>query len=245
MQFPIRSARCAAIALLGTALLLPGEKGTGAAVESAPYQAVVPAPAMVAALQNNLNTVRRWLGEKDLVSAADAMRTMQVLVQLTASQYEDASWSRRVGALKTACGQLDRAARGNDGPACDKLAGQCQAFLDDLVKNPPQGKPAVRKKFKPAGSYKTWMKLLEGSSSDARSAEKSAELTNLAYALAEEANAAAYTRSQARWIKQFGEIRTLALRMAEQSRDNQLPAAQLTLKSITHKCDACHQGKGR
>lgn len=240
-----KPARIIAIGLLGSALLLSHEASTGAVSEPAPYQAVAPAPAMVAALQNNLNTVSRWLEEKDMVSAADSTRRMLVLVQLCASQYDDAGWNRRVAALKTACGKLDKAARGNDGPGCDKLAGQCKELLADLARNLPRSKPATRRKFKPVGNHKAWMQLLEGSSSDARSTAKADEMSNLAWALAEEANAAAYVRPQPRWVKQFGDIRTLAVKMAREAGASDLPAARLTLKNINHACDACHLGKGR
>jgi cytochrome c556 len=231
--------------LLGGTALLVFLVGLSAAEPEIPgYTPVVPPQAVHGAVQANLKTVQDWLDEKDFASAAQAAQGLNALAQLYLRQGSKEEWRTQAAALAAACTRLGASARSKDPAGCATQMKECRRLLDDLAGKTPGPAPAG-KDFKPTGNAKTWMLLLDASYSDAKTARDAREMEQLAYAIAEEMNAAQYLRSDKRWRQSSVEVRTAALAVANRAKGNDLSAARAELKRVYQRCEACHQGSRR
>src|SRR5262249_55226088 len=185
------------------------------------YAPVAPTPAVHAAVQSSLKTVQDWLDEKDYASAAQAAQGLKGMGRLYVYPGSDPAWRERASALAEAAARLGAAARAKDVAGCARLVQDSERLLGELARSDP-GKRAIEKDFKPYGAVKTWMLLLEGSYSDAKVAKETPALGKLAYAVAEEANAAQFLRADARWRQSFREVRAAALDVAEKAKGTDL-----------------------
>ena len=127
---------------------------------------------------------------------------------------------------------------------CLKLLDDCNRRLGELAKAPPAA-PAPDKAFKPQGSAKTWMLLLDASYSDAKTAKTAGEMELLAHAVAEESNALQYLRADSSWRKWSCETRDAAVAVAEKAKAGDLAGARAALKTVYNRCDSCHKGYKR
>lgn len=228
-------------AMFALALLL-GEGGQSAV--PADYVPAAPPAALNAAVRSNLKLVQHWLSEKDFVSAAEATQGLATVAQLYSYQSTDPDWRKRVGVLQQAIAQLAEAVRRRSLPDCKKAAGMCDRLLDDLAKSPPvEKKPDPA--FRPFGTSKVWMTLLEGAYVDAKRAETARELELVSQAIAEEVGVVGRMRANAKWQASAGEVRDAALRVAQLAGNNQLPEARKALKEIYRRCETCHQREKR
>jgi hypothetical protein len=134
---------------------------------------------------------------------------------------------------------LRGAAEKKDAQECARLAQECARLLEGLSRQPP-GPPAVEKDFRPQGTTKTWMLLVDAAYSDAKAARTAAELEQFASALAEEINAYQFQRNDARWRQHSAEVRTAALAAAEEARGKDLAGGRLAVKGAYRGCQACH-----
>jgi hypothetical protein len=223
-------------------LLLLGLFGAGRSAEPVEqgYRPVTQPPVLQAALKGQLETVRGWLSEKDFPSAAEAAQGLTALARLHNYQGSQAAWQEKTAALASVAARLNGAARGKDAAECVRLLQECSRLLEELTRQPP-GPPAVVKDFKPPGSTKTWMLLLDAAYSDAKSARTPQELEQLASAIAEEINAYQFFRSDDRWRQHSREVRGAALAVAEKARARDLPAGKAALKSVYRACESCHE----
>jgi hypothetical protein len=236
--------RFAGLVLIGSGLF--AAPGWRSAADQAPsstgYSPVAPAAALHRVLESNLKLVRDWLDDKDFLSAGEAIQGLAVLTQLTGYRSTAPSWREKIAALQAACEQLQRSARAKDAAACAKNADECQRILADLAKNMPAGEKIVVTDFEPFGSTKTWMLLMDGCYVDAKSAKRAGELEQLAYVLAEQANAFGQMRMDRRWRQASTEVRDSALEVARLARENNLEGARVGLKKVYNQCEVCHQG---
>jgi len=192
-----------------------------------------------AAIQVQLKAVRDWLGEKDFASAAETTRGLTTLGHLYGYQSTDADWRKRCTALQETSSKLASAAQRKSMADCDKLVAEIGRLLDDLEKNAPS-EPKGSKDFKPQGSVKTWMVLLDTAHVEAKSAKSAKDFQLLTQAVAAEANALAFLQRDRSWQTESLAVRDLALQAASQVKDNDLAAAQKALKLMRQRCETCH-----
>jgi hypothetical protein len=213
--------------------------------DDAPAAAPAPASALQAALESNLKLARGWLDEADFISAAQAAQGLEVLAWLYAHHGGEARWRERTTALRQACAGLAVAARRKDAADCDRAARACADLLAELAKAPPGGARPVGKDFRPPGATKTWMLLMEGAYADGKTARTPGQLARYAHEIAEEANAVSFLRSDPRWRKMAQDVRASALEAAEAARGKDVGKARKALKSVSARCEACHETRPR
>ncbi len=219
------------LGMLGTCLLAePTEKG---------YSPVTPPAALQAALHLELKVIENWIDDKDFTSAVQSSQGLASLAHLHGHQGSEPAWRAKTRELANACSHLTSAARNKDAGECSRLVKECRRLLDELAKT-PSGSPGSGKDFKPAGSTATWMRLMDGAYSDAKTARTPEELEGLAGALAEEVNAYQYARADAQWRQFCQEVRSSALAAADKAKAKDLAAAKVALKAAYRGCEACH-----
>lgn len=206
------------------------------------FSPVAPAAVLHAAQQANLKLVQDWLNDKDFASAAEAAQGLLALAQIYQYHSVQPEWRQKTTALREACSRLIAAARAKDQAGCTKSAQNYAALLGELANTQPNGSKAEEPNFKPLGSTKTWMLLMDGSYGDAKFAETAQELETLAYALAEGANVTIHLRADARWRQAALETRAAALATVQKAQSKDLDAARASLKTVYHRCEACHNG---
>ena len=238
--------RCTLLAGLAIVLLLLGLMAGHSPAEPAAevYAPVAPAPAVHAALRDNLKTVEDWLDRKDYLSAAQSTQAVTALAQLYGYQGNDATWREKTTSLAEASSRLASAARNKDATACTKQVQECNRLLDDLAKAAP-GDRVADKKFKLQGSNKTWMLLMDDAVNEGLAAKKPADMEQQAGALAEEANAVQFLRPDAAWRQSFQDVRAAALDAAGKAKGKDLDGAKLAMKMAYQRCQACHDKSRR
>jgi hypothetical protein len=204
------------------------------------FTPVAPSSAIQVALQCNVKIVRDWLDQKDYASAVQSVQTLGGLVQLYSYQTSDPAWRERTTALRDAFGRITASAKGKDAAGTKKALQECEALLREMAQNPPQGSRGPDASFKPVGNQAQWMRLLDGTYVDAKSTDDLKELENLAYALAEEANAVQFLRADAKWRQQAADVRKAALETAATAQKGSLAPARAALKGVYQHCQACH-----
>jgi hypothetical protein len=206
------------------------------------FSPVAPVTVLHAAQQANLKLVRDWLNDKDYASAAEAAQGLLALTQLYQYHSAEPAWRQKTTALREACSRLMAAARAKDLAGCTKSVQDYATLLTELAKAQPGGSKADEPNFKPLGSVKTWMLLMDGCYGDAKFAETPQELESLAYALAEGANVTIHLRADARWRQAALETRAAALATVQKAQSKDLDGARASLKTVYHRCEACHNG---
>jgi hypothetical protein len=204
------------------------------------YSPITPPSALHTALRSELKIVQGWVNDRDFASADQTTQGLTALAQLYRAQGSEPAWREKTTALANLCSRLGSAARNKDGPECNRLTQELGRLLDDLVKT-RAGSPTGERDFKPHGSTKTWMLLMDGAYSDAKTAKTPQEFEQLALALAEEANAYQYARADGRWRGFCVEVRSGALGAAEKARAKDLAGARVALKAVYRTCEACHE----
>jgi hypothetical protein len=204
------------------------------------YAPVTPPLAVHTALRDSLKTVEDWLERKDYLSAAQSTQAVTALAQLLVYQGNAAAWREKTASLADASSRLAAAARNKDAMACVKQLQECNRLLDELARTPP-GDRVADKKFKLHGSNKTWMLLMDDAVNEGLSTKKPADMEQQAGALAEEANAVQFLRTDAGWRQSFQDIRAAALDAADKAKAKDLDAAKITLKTAYQRCQACHE----
>ncbi len=208
------------------------------------YLPVAPPSAVHAALQSSLKAVRDWLGGKDFVSAAQEVQGLKALVHLYAQQGSDPAWRDKTAALADVSSRLAAAIGKQDAAGCDQQVRACARLLDDLARRSPGARPADAG-FKPQGSVRTWMLLLDDAFTDAKWAKERQELEGFARTVAEEANVVQYLRDTPRWRQYARDTRAAALEVAAKAKANDFPAAKAALEAVSRQCQACHEQTNR
>lgn len=217
--------------------------GDGHGQPAGGYAPVAPPPALVAALRSQFNVVRDWINERDYASAGPAVVCLKPLTDLAAVQSDHADWTAGINQLRMNQEALGDAVRKKDAAAAAKAIAAANTTLDGMAKTPaPEKRTVANFKF-PGGSVKTWMSLLDGAYIDAKSAKTAPDLELLAGALAEEGNALAHMRPDARWKADSLAMRDTALKTVELARSGDLEAARKTLKGVYASCESCHNRK--
>jgi Cytochrome C' len=212
-----------------------------AANQLPPYEPVSPPVALTSPMKSNLLAVRDWLRDKDFASATETIRGLTLLADLASYQSLDENWQKRCIEMKKGIAKLADASGRKSLADAEKALAECNQLLDDLVKNAPTGegrKPFAV--FKPGGSVKTWMLVMEWSHLDGTSAKTGKELEQTAQAIAEEANALVWLRNDAIWRSDCANVREAALKVATQAKGDDLAAAKKGLKTMYQQCEACH-----
>ena len=230
---------CRGLLLAGIACILL-QSGGGQSAAPPAYAPVASPAALNSAVGSNLKLVRHSFGEKDFVSAAEATKGLTLVIQLYGSQSTEPNWRKRIAVLEQACSRLVDSVRRRDLAACGVAGSECDRLLADLAKSPPPQTKA-NPNFKPFGTNKVWMLLLEGAYVDAKRAETAKELEQISQTIAEEVGMVGRLRSDARWQASAGEVQTAALQVARLAAANDLPAARKGLKEIYRRCEICHQ----
>jgi hypothetical protein len=209
------------------------------AQEATGYVPAAPPAAVHAAIQVQLKAVRDWLAEKDFASAAETTRGLTALAHLYGYQSADADWRKRCTALQETSSKLASAAQRKSMADCDKLVAELTRLLDDLEKNGPADAKGS-KDFRPQGSVKTWMILMDTAHVEAKSAKSIKDFQLLTQAVAAEANALAFLQKERGWQTESLAVRDLALQAANQVKENDLAAAKNALKTMRQRCETCH-----
>lgn len=207
---------------------------------SSGFTPIAPAAAIHTALQGQWGVVREWLKGKDYASAGEAVRGLSTLVHLYGYQAVDPAWQKRTAKLQAACTRLAEAVQRKAATDATQALEECGRLLEDMAKNPPMGPKVVAPDYKPVGSIKTWMLLLDGAYVDAKSAKTPQQLEQLTQAIAEQAHATAYLRTDARWRELSRDVRDTALQVAQIARKGELDAARQALKQVYQRCETCH-----
>jgi hypothetical protein len=213
----------------------------GAADPPAGYTPVASPRAVPLAAQAQLAAIRDWVEDRDYASAAEGVRGLEVLAHLAAYQSPAADWRQEAAALGEACSLLAAAVKSKDAGRCTAALDECAKRLATLARREPPTGPAPD--YRPQGSTKTWMQLLDGAYLEAKTARSPADLAAHALALAEVANAMAYLRSEPRWRQLSVDLRDAARQAGQPAAD--LPAARSVLKNVYQRCEACHQAYRR
>jgi len=201
------------------------------------FSPVTPPAALQVALRLELKVMQDWINDKDFASALQSCQGLTSLAHLYSYQGSEPAWRTKTSDLAKTCSQLASAVRNKDADACSRLVKECHRLLDELAKTQP-GSPG--KDFKPTGSVGTWMRLMDGAYSDAKTARTPEELEGLAGALAEEVNAYQFARADARWRQFCQEVRLSALEAVDKAKAKDLVAARAALKVAYRGCEACH-----
>jgi hypothetical protein len=207
------------------------------------YKPVAPPAALSEVLRSELKTLQGWLDDRDFASSAGTVQGLTTLSHLYSYQGSTPSWREKTAALSSICSQLQAATRKKDAALSARLAKECGELLDSLTKLTP-GDPE-KKDYRPQGSLRTWMLLLDAAHSDAKTAKTAQQLELLAGALAEEANAYQRARSDERWQKWFSDVRSNSLSAVEKARAKDLAGAKASLKAAYQHCEACHDSRKR
>lgn len=209
------------------------------------FVSVAPPSALQQALEGNLKLARSWVEDKDYASAAGTVQGLIALTQLHGMQSSAPEWRERVTAFNEQLTQLAAATRKKDGAACARLLNDLDTQLTAMKKTPPTGVKMVSTSFKPAGSLRIWMLLLEGAYVDAKTEKQPAVLRDHAYAIAEEMSAVEHLRPDAGWRRLSNEVRSQALKTVAVADKGDLDAARRELKAIYVRCEACHHQNKR
>jgi len=228
--------------LLLTGLVLTAD---GRGQPAGGYTPAAPPAALVAALRSQWKVVGDWVAERDFASAAQAARCLKPLTDLAAVQSDQADWTNGITQLRSRHDALSDAIRRKDAGAAEQARAAAGQVLDVLAKLPAPAQRSVANFQFPGGSVKTWMSLLDGAYVDAKSARTPQDLEMLAGALAEEGNALAHMRTDARWKADSLALRATAAQAAAQTRAGELEAARKTLKDVYASCESCHDRSRR
>jgi hypothetical protein len=238
-----RTAWLLALALATGVILVPSRAADPP--EKGAFTPVAPRSGVEAGLQSALKTLRGWLDDKDYLSAVQSTGELDALLQLYGYYGKDSAWQERVAALRTVHGKLTSAIRAKDKAACESHFETFRKGLTEAVRVASTGEAMTEKNFRPVGGLKTWMGLMDGAHADAKTAKSAAEMRDLAYAIAEEANAVAQLRGDARWRQLSADVRDAALATAGKADGDDLAPAKAELKKVFKGCEACHQGYKR
>jgi hypothetical protein len=233
--------------IVGTALLVAGrwEWLRGADPVPDPYSPVVRAEPLLAAFQGHLKEAREWVLDKDYPSAAQSAQALAALTHLLSHHYSSADSQARVKDLRESIDSLAGKIKEKDQSGCLKAVTKCGSGSTALAALPEEADKASIKNYKPQGSTRTWMLLMDAAYVDGKSTKDPRTFEQQALALAEEVNASSFLRTDARWRQLSREVRDLALDAARKARESDLATARLTLKRANDRCEACHQGYRR
>jgi hypothetical protein len=205
------------------------------------YSPVAPAHALVSAARLNLKLAGDWLGDGDCESAAETAQRILLLLDLCEVQSREQSWQHRVNQLRSQCDQLVGLAKNNDMAGSLKAVNECFSLLASLEADFPRRDTRNVAEFTPRGSLRNWMKLLDGSYTDAKVAKSLDELSAMAYSIAEATHAARFLRNDPEWRERASDAREAALKVATLKPDTDLKVARQELKNVFERCQACHK----
>jgi hypothetical protein len=228
-----------ALVILGAAFLVAADPDTNV------YSTVGRAEPLNVSFQNHLKEAREWLLDKDYASAAQSAQELAALAHLLAYHYPSLDGQTKAKELCEAVESLTVRIKEKEQAGCQKAVAKCEAAAKTLAALPAETEKVAIKNYKPSGSTKTWMMLMDAAYVDGKSTKDARAFEQQALTLAEEANAAAFLRTDARWRQFSREVRDLALEAARKARESDVATARLTLKRANERCEACHQGYRR
>lgn len=236
------AARLAGTLALGLALCA---LGTSAAQQPPRegYSPVAGTPALQAAAKQTLKALADWVDQKDYQSAVETNRELVILAQLLDYQSKDKAHRDAVAAFRADVEELNKAFRAKEDRRSRDLLKSLTARIDKLPA-PPAADKVSDAAFKPTGGVKTWMLMMDSLYAESKRADAQ-ELQLLTSALAEEANAAAYLRGDAKWRKTALDTRDEALKVSKTAADGDAHAARAGLKKVYQACESCHQATKR
>lgn len=205
------------------------------------YKPVAPARAILFALRLNLKVAGDWIRDDDFDSAVETVERVRLLSELAAFQSIDPAWRRGVTELQThSANFIEHAKR--------KGSAESRAALDDCLKTikqlnelAPAGGDRPAGEFENRAPVRAFMKLLDGSYSDAKIVKSVDELVLMAFTIAETANAVQLLRDESSWRERAGAVRDAALEVAALKPDADLKVARQQLKNVYERCQACHK----
>lgn len=234
------AARATGTLVLGLALCALGQS---AQQPREGYTPVAGTPALQAAGKQTLKALVDWVDQKDYQSAVETNRELLILAQLLDYQSKDKAHRDAVAAFRADAEELNKAFRAKDDKRSRELLKSLTARLDKLPA-PAAADKVSDAGFKPTGGVKTWMLMMDGLYAESKRADAQ-ELQLLASALAEEANAAAYLRGDAKWRKTAHDTRDEALKVVKTAEGGDAAAARAGLKKVYQACESCHQANKR
>jgi hypothetical protein len=205
------------------------------------YSPVAPVRALVLALQVNLRIADEWLAEDDFDSASEAVDRVKLLLAFCELRAVNERWRRAVAELRWQCDQLMTLASAKN--ATDlrkdlKNMSTSVAALEDLAGEKDTSPIAS---FKPPGTIKPLMKLLNASHTEAKLAKSMDELSAMSFTIAEAANVLRFLRDESEWYQRADAVKAAAIKVATLKPDIDLKVARQELKNVYESCQACHK----
>ena len=118
-------------------------------------------------------------------------------------------------------------------------------LLELLESGSAKLEPGKARAFTPRAPVRSFMKLLDGTYTDAKLSKSLDELSSMAYTIAETAHAAQLLREDPEWRERAGQASEAALKVATLKSDTDLKVAQQELKNVYERCQACHKAYRR
>jgi hypothetical protein len=215
----------------------PGPGRVGSRENFAP---IAPPAALRGTMKANLKIVQGWIDNGDFTSARETTESLILLANVYGCHSDEPSWKEEAATLTAAFQNLMTRARENDAAGSEKSLQACAARLDELADSQPKaGKPAGA--TRPAATFRTIMKLMDGSYADAKGTKSATERAHFLYTIAECANLTRHMRPDADWLQRSDELRDAAMRLAEAKPSDDLQEVRRELKNVYQRCEACHQ----
>jgi hypothetical protein len=197
--------------------------------------------ALLRAVGLNLRVAGQWLDDGDFDSAAETVERAKLLLIFCEFQSREESWLAQVAMVRSQCDQLIALAKDKDAGACAELAKNCLTALASLEATAPDERSVKVDELNPPDQIRSFMKLLNGSYSDAKLAKSFDELNAMTYVIAETTNVVQFLKSDSDWRERACDVRDAALKVARLKSDTDLKVARQELKNVYERCQACHQ----
>ncbi len=203
------------------------------------YTPVTSPDILHAGLESNLEFVRQWLKDGDFKSAVQSAQSLDALAHLYAHQSSDAQWRAQTKRLRALTARLLDFCLRKDKAKANEARVALTKELKSL-RNATLKKREGVKDYRPRGSTKTWMLLMDGAYSDGKFAEDGKDMARYVREVAEEANALRFLRGGEDWNKLATGVRDVALEVATKIESKSSKEAKPVLKKIYQRCKACH-----
>jgi hypothetical protein len=204
------------------------------------FTPVAPPAALHGAMKANMKILQGWLDNGDFTSAAETTEGLILLANIYGCHSDEPSWKEKAAGLKAAFQLLMTRAREKDAAGCEKASQACATLLEELADSQPKGGKGAGG-TRPAGTFRTIMKLMDGSYADAKGTKSASERADFLYTIAECANLTWHMRNDTDWHQRSDEMRDEAMRLAEAKPSADLQEVRRELKNVYQRCEACHQ----
>lgn len=197
-------------------------------------------PAVYVSLGRNLLHAREWLDQKDYKSLTQTAGNLQLLAELQKSRSDDKLWQEALGKVLIAAGAVQSAAKQEDDAKCKAALDATENAVAVSIVIRPSGKPLPLAK---SPALRPLMLSMDAVFADAKvsliggnaeAAKKQARV------VAELGKLLTNLRTTPEWSSLATDFSAAALTAADSS-ENDPKLVRQHLRSISERCDACHE----